>query len=136
MIKFYLYVGGPNPRKVALALEELALDYEMVLTDIFKGEQHTAGFRAINPNGKVPAIEDDGVRVFDSNAILLYFAEKHDRFLGKPEDRGELLSWLMFVATGLSPFSGQWIHFQTAGAAEAATIPSGATRSRRVVITR
>lgn len=118
MIKFYLYIGGPNPRKVTLALEEFGLDYEMVLVDIFKGEQHTAGYRAINPNGKVPAIEDDGVRVFDSNAILLYLADKHGRFLGRPADRAELLSWLMFVATGLSPFSGQWIHFQTAGAAE------------------
>ena len=37
MIKFYLYVGGSNPRKVALVLEELGLDYEMVLIDIFKG---------------------------------------------------------------------------------------------------
>ncbi|MEO1700638.1 MAG: glutathione S-transferase family protein [Pseudomonadota bacterium] len=118
MIKFYLYVGGPNPRKVTLALEEFGLDYQMVLVDIFKGEQHSAGYRAINPNGKVPAIEDDGVRVFDSNAILLYLAGKHGRFLGNREDRGELLSWLMFVATGLSPFSGQWIHFQTAGAAD------------------
>ena len=75
-------------------------------------------FRAINPNGKVPAIVDsDGpggkeVRVFDSNAILLYLAEKSGKFLGKPEDRGEFLSWLMFSATGLGPFSGQAVHFQ------------------------
>lgn len=90
MIKFYLHVGGPNPRKVSLALEEFGLDYEMLPTDIFKGAQHTPEFRAINPNGKVPAIVDEGVRVFDSNAILLYLADKHGRFLGKPEDRGEL----------------------------------------------
>ncbi len=118
MINFYFHVGSPNPRKVALALEELGLEYEIVPIDIFKGEQHTAAYRAVNPNGKVPAIEDGGVRVFDSNAILLYLADKHDRFLGRTEDRGELLSWLMFVATGLGPYSGQWIHFQTAGAAD------------------
>ena len=118
MIKFYHNVGAPNPRKVALVLEELGLDYEVVPVDIFKGEQHAAGFRAVNPNGKAPAIEDDGVRVFDSNAILLYLADKQGRLLGKAEDRGELLSWLMFVATGLGPYSGQWVHFQTAGAAE------------------
>lgn len=117
MIKFYLHVGSPNPRKVALALEELGLEYEVAPVDIFKGEQHTPAYRAVNPNGKLPAIEDDGVRVFDSNAILLYLADKHGRFLGKPEDRGELLSWLMFIATGLGPYSGQSIHFQTAGAA-------------------
>jgi len=118
MIKFYLHIGAPNPAKVALALEELGLEYEIAPVDIFKGEQHTEAFRALNPNGKTPVIEDDGVRVFDSNAILLYLAEKHDRFLGKAEDRAELLSWLMFIATGLGPYSGQWIHFQTAGAAE------------------
>ncbi|HCK17784.1 MAG TPA: glutathione S-transferase, partial [Thalassospira sp.] len=52
------------------------------------------------------------VRVFDSNAILLYLAEKSGKFLGQPEDRGEFLSWLMFIATGLGPFSGQAVHFQ------------------------
>ena len=57
---------------------------------------------------------DDGVRVFDSNAILLYLAEKTGKFLppNSPANRGQLLSWLMFVATGVGPFSGQSVHFQ------------------------
>jgi len=77
-------------------------------------------FRAINPNGKVPAVVDtDGLggkeaRVFDSTAILLYLAEKTGEFLGSPEDRPELLSWLLFLASGLGPFSGQAVHFQHA----------------------
>lgn len=117
MIRFHFH-HTPNPMKVALLLEELGAAYEVVPVDTYRGEQHRPEFRKINPNGKAPAIEDDGVRVFDSNAILLYLAEKHGRFLGRPQDRGELLSWLMWIASGLGPFSGQWVHFQSAGAAE------------------
>lgn len=48
-----------------------------------------------------------------STAILLYLAEKTGKFLGAPEDRPELLSWLLFIASGLGPFSGQAVHFQS-----------------------
>jgi GST-like protein len=54
------------------------------------------------------------VRVFDSTAILIYLGEKTNRFLGAPEDRPELLSWLLFIASGLGPFSGQAVYFQYA----------------------
>ena len=117
MILFYFH-PTPNPATVALLLEALDVDYELRPVDTSRGEQHLEAFRAINPNGKVPAIVDtDGpggleTRVFDSNAILLYLAEKYGRFLGAREDRGQLLSWLFFVASGLGPFSGQAVHFQ------------------------
>jgi GST-like protein len=113
MIKFY-FNGSPNPTKVALFLEETGTPYEPIPVDTRKGEQFSAEFLAINPNGKVPAIVDDGVVVFDSNAILLHLAEKFGRFLPPAGERhrAELLSWLMFVATGLGPFSGQAVHFR------------------------
>ena len=62
----------------------------------------------------MPAIDDDGAIVFDSNAILLYLAEKTGKFLSPntPADRAQLLSWLMFVATGVGPYSGQAVHFK------------------------
>lgn len=119
MIRFYFNLA-PNPLKVALFLEETGLPYETIPVDTGKGEQHLPAFRAINPNGKVPAIVDtEGpggkpARVFDSSAILLYLAEKTGRFLGQPEDRPELLSWLFFISSGLGPFSGQAVHFQYA----------------------
>ena len=100
--------------KVALFLEETGLDFQLVPVDTLKGDQHTAEYRLINPNGKTPAIEDDGQRVFDSNAILLYLSEKTGKLAGQPEDRAELLSWLMFIASGLGPFSGQSVHFRHA----------------------
>ncbi len=112
MITFY-YSLAPNPMKVALCLEEMGLDYETVPVDTRKGEQHAAAFLALNPNGRVPVIVDDGMPVFDSNAILLHLAEKTGRFLARPGDpeRGAFLSWLMFVATGIGPYSGQYVHF-------------------------
>ncbi|MCW8346897.1 glutathione S-transferase N-terminal domain-containing protein [Vibrio sp. ZSDZ65] len=113
MLKFYFH-KTPNPMKVALYLAETGLPYELVPVDTYKGEQHSPKYRAINPNGKAPAIEDGGVRVFDSNAILLYLSEKTGLLAGKPEDRGEMLSWLMFIASGLGPFSGQSVHFRHA----------------------
>jgi GST-like protein len=114
MIKFY-YSGAPNPMKVALMLEETGLPYEPVPVDTRKGEQHAAPFLAINPNAKVPVIVDGDTTVFDSNAILLYLAEKSGKFLPAKGDNklhGELLSWLMFVASGVGPYSGQSVHFR------------------------
>jgi GST-like protein len=111
VLKFY-FNGSPNPTKVALFLEEAGLDYEPTPIDTRKGDQFAADFLAVNPNGKVPAIVDDGKVIFDSNAILLYLAEKTGKFLPASEHRGELLSWLMFAATGVGPFSGQAVHFK------------------------
>jgi GST-like protein len=111
MPKLYFH-STPNSMKVALYLEELETPYEIIPIDIFKGEQHGAEFLKINPNGKVPAFVDDAITVFDSHAILLYLAEKHRRFIpAETSERASMLSWLEFVATGLSPFSGQAIHF-------------------------
>jgi GSH-dependent disulfide-bond oxidoreductase len=113
VLKFY-FSGAPNPSKVALLLEELGIAYEPIPVDTRKGQQFAPDFLKINPNGKVPAIVDDGVPVFDSNAILLYLAEKHGRFLSEDglAGRADLLSWLMFVASGVGPYSGQSVHFR------------------------
>jgi len=111
MLKFY-YSLAPNPMKVALMLEELGLPYEAIPVDTRRGEQHAPAFTALNPNAKVPVIVDGASTVFDSNAILLYLAEKTGKFLPPQAKRGEMLSWLMFVATGVGPFSGQAVHFR------------------------
>lgn len=119
MIRFY-YHHTPNPLKICLFIAESGIEVEPVPIDTSKGAQHEPAFRAINPNGKVPAIVDtDGpggkpVRVFDSTAILLYLADKTGQFQGTPGDRPEMLSWLMFIGTGLGPFSGQALHFNFA----------------------
>jgi GSH-dependent disulfide-bond oxidoreductase len=113
MLKFY-YSGAPNPTKVALFLEEAGLPYEAIPVDTRKGDQHKPEYLSINPNAKVPAIVDGDAVVFDSNAILLYLAEKTGKFLPEntPKARGELLSWLMFIASGVGPYAGQSVHFR------------------------
>ena len=67
---------------------------------------------ALNPNAKVPVIVDGDTTVFDSSAILLYLAEKTGQFLPADRDRGAMLSWLMFTASGIGPFTGQAVHFR------------------------
>lgn len=115
MITFY-YNMAPNPMKVALCLEEMGLPYEPKPVDTRKGEQHAADFLKLNPNGKVPVIVDGetGATVFDSNAILLYLGEKSGKFmpLNDLAARGEMFAWLMFVASGIGPYSGQAVHFK------------------------
>jgi GST-like protein len=113
MIKFY-YSLAPNPMKVALFLEDSGLAYEAIPVDTRKGDQFKPEFAALNPNNKVPVIVDGDAVVFDSNAILLYLAEKTGQFLPEntPAARGQLLSWLMFAASGIGPYSGQAVHFR------------------------
>lgn len=113
MIKFY-YHPSPNPAKIALYLEETGLPYELVPVDTRKGEQHAPSFTAINPNAKTPALVDGEATVFDSTAILLYLAEKTGQFLpdNTPAQRAQMHSWLMFVASGIGPYSGQAVHFK------------------------
>lgn len=113
MLKFY-YSGAPNPMKVALFLEEAGLEYEAVPVDTRKGDQHKPEYLAINPNAKVPAIVDGDATVFDSGAILLYLGEKTGKFMpaNTPKAKGELYSWLMFVASGIGPYAGQAVHFR------------------------
>ena len=113
MLKFY-YSGAPNPTKIALFLEEAGLEYEPIPVDTRRGDQHKPEYLAINPNAKVPAIVDGDATVFDSSAILLYLGEKTGKFMpaNTPKARGELLSWMMFVASGVGPYSGQSVHFR------------------------
>ena len=134
MLKFY-YSGAPNPTKVALFLEESGLPHEAIPVDTRKGEQHKPDFLAINPNAKLPAIVDGDVTVFDSSAILLYLAEKTGKFLPAKTDkaRGELLSWMFFVSSGVGPYFGQAVHFRTTRP-RSCPMPSTVTSSRRSVM--
>lgn len=114
MLKFF-YNAAPNPMKIALLLEELGLSYEAIPVDTRKGEQFAPDFLAVNPNAKVPAVVDGDITVFDSNAILLFLADREQRFVVtdvRSPERARMLSWLMFIASGIGPFSGQSVHFR------------------------
>jgi GST-like protein len=115
MIDLYTWIT-PNGLKVSIALEEFGLSYRPHAIDITKGDQFLQDFLAINPGSKIPVIIDHetGITLAESGAILLYLAEKTGKFLpaNTPANRGELLSWLMFAATGVGPYSGQAVHFK------------------------
>ena len=118
MIDLYSW-PAPNGHKVHMLVEELGIPYRLMPIDITRGAQHEAGYRAINPNGKIPAIVDhapaDGgapVTVFESGAVLLYLAEKVKRFLPTElRARSEVLQWLFWQVGGLGPMMGQAQHF-------------------------
>jgi GST-like protein len=114
MITAYLW-GTPNGYKVAIALEEMGLDYEITWVNIGAGEQHEPAFLEISPNGKIPAIVDDetGIRLMESGAILQYLADKTRKFGGATlKDRWTVIEWLHWQIGGLGPTMGQVNHFR------------------------
>jgi GST-like protein len=112
------YWPTPNGWKIAIALEEMGLPYEVNLVDISAGDQFAADFLAIAPNNRMPAITDptgpDGepVSLFESGAILQYLARKTGQFYGESErQRLVVEQWLMWQMGGLGPMAGQAHHF-------------------------
>lgn len=107
MIELYT-AATPNGYKVSIALEELGLPYEVHALSFDRQEQKTPEFLRINPNGRIPAIVDDGFAVFESGAILIYLAEKTGRLLpSNPRGRSLAIQWLMFQMGGVGPMQGQ-----------------------------
>jgi GST-like protein len=101
----------PNGRKVSIALEELGLPYEVERVNLDAGEQLAPAFLARNPNHKIPVLEDDGLVVWESGAILLHLGERHDpRGLLLPKDgkrRIEAIQYAFFQTGGLGPNLGR-----------------------------
>jgi GST-like protein len=118
MIDLY-FAPTPNGWKISIMLEECALPYRVQKVNITRGEQRSAAFLALNPNGRIPAIVDhdpadrgEPVRIFESGAILLYLAEKSGRFMpGDLRGRYAVTQWLMWQMSGLGPMLGQNGHF-------------------------
>jgi len=121
MIDFY-YAPTPNGWKVAIALEEMALDYKTHLMQLSEGDQFTSAYLEISPNAKMPAIVDrdppeayggEPVSVFESGAILLYLGDKTGRFMpaGGALARKQLMEWLFWQVANQGPMAGQLSHF-------------------------
>lgn len=113
MITLYAH-GSPNPYKISIALEELGLPYKAKIINIWEGEQFSLDFTALNPNAKVPAIADSetGQTLYESNAILLYLAEKTGKlFPTEAQQRWQGLQLLFFQAASIGAMFGQRAHF-------------------------
>ena len=112
------YAPTPNGHKIAIALEELALPYEVHRVDIGQGDQFKPEFLAFSPNNRIPAIIDhdgpDGgsTGIFESGAILVYLAEKTGKLLpASGTARKTVMEWLMWQMGGFGPMLGQAHHF-------------------------
>lgn len=101
----------PNGRKISIALEELGLDYDVEWIHLDKDEQFDASFLAMNPNHKIPVLEDAGQVIWESGAILLHLGESHDpegRILPKdPKTRMEAIQYAFFQTGGIGPNLGR-----------------------------
>ena len=110
MIDLYT-AGTPNGHKASCTLEELGLDYEVHPINLGAGEQKSDAFLAMNPNGRIPVINDreaDDLVVFESGAIMIYLAEKTGRLLpSDTQGRSRTMQWLMFQMGGIGPMMGQ-----------------------------
>lgn len=114
MITAYLWTT-PNGYKIAIALEEMGLDYEVTWVNIGEGAQFEPDYLAVSPNGKIPAIKDHetGISLMESGAILQYLAERTGKFAGTTlQARAEVSQWLHWQMGGLGPMMGQANHFR------------------------
>lgn len=111
MIKLYTWTT-PNGRKISIALEELGVEYDVIPINTGEREQFTDEFLAINPNHKIPAIDDSGLKVWESGAILLHLGEQHDpdgRILPKDvAKRMEAIQYAFFQTGGVGPNLGRF----------------------------
>jgi glutathione S-transferase len=109
---YTLYASAtPNGRKVPILLEELGVSYRIQPIRLNQKEQKEAWFLQLNPNGRIPVLVDhtaDDFSVFESGAILVYLAEKHQQFMGNDlQQKSRTLQWLMWQMSGLGPMMGQ-----------------------------
>lgn len=96
-MKLYSLTFSPNGRKAESIIAYLGLDAEIIQVDMAKGEHKTAEFLAMNPNGKIPTLDDNGFHVWESNAIITYLAGKKPESNLVPTDlqaRTEVDKWL------------------------------------------
>ena len=111
MIELF-YSPTPNGRKISIMLEEIGIEYKITLIDLSKDEQFKPEFLKINPYGKIPAIIDHEKKLvlIESGAILIYLANKSNKFLPK-ENETRIIESLMFQMGNVGPMFGQHHHF-------------------------
>ena len=121
MIDLYFWPTG-NGKKIVILLEELGLPYTFKPINIGRGDQLTAEFLTISPNGRMPAIVDHDpmgggapLSIFESGAIMAYLAEKTGRFCPTdPRGKYEVLQWVYWQMANQGPKLGEQGHFRRA----------------------
>ena len=117
--KIQLYsLATPNGVKASIALEEMGIEYDAHKINIMEGDQFSEEFKRLNPNSKIPAIQDPNgpdnksINIMESGAILLYLAQKSGKLLpSDPHEYSQVLQWLFFQVGHVGPMFGQFGHF-------------------------
>ena len=106
-MKLY-HFPSPNPQKITFAMQELGLDCELAPVELFKGEQKTPQFLALNPAGYTPVLEDGDLVLPESHAIRAYLGDKTGRLWpATPAGRAQALRWLFYLSQHVMPSTGQ-----------------------------
>ena len=103
-MKLYGHTWSNAARRVQMLCEELAIPYTYETVDLLNGKQYTPEFQKLNPNSKVPAIDDDGFMLWESQAIMRYLADKHKAhswYPAEPKARARVEQWLDWNQTRL-----------------------------------
>ena len=100
----------PNGKKISIMLEEVNFSYKVIPVDLSKGEQFEKKFIEISPFSKIPVIKDDNKNVFGSGAILIYLAEKSEKFYDL-DNKLNIDQWLMAQMGLVGPMIGQYHSF-------------------------
>ena len=110
-MRLHVFPPSPNAIKVLAAAHHLELPFEVVPVDLLKGDQHAAGFAGINPNRKMPVLEDDGFVLWESNAILQYLASKRPEsglFPSDPKRQADVARWQFWQTAHWGPVCGTY----------------------------
>lgn len=136
-LKIHAFPLSPRGFKVLAVANHLSLDYEFCLCDLTKGDQKNPAFMALNPNARMPVLEDDSFVLWESNAILEYLAtKKRDGGLLPQDDRGraDVMRWMFWDACHWDPTCAIFIFenlvkpFFNLGPSDAAEIAKGEQR--------
>lgn len=104
MIRIYGQMMSRAPRCL-WAAEECGVQYQLVPIRLAEGEHRTPAYLAVNPNGRIPAMEDGDLKLFESMAINLYLARKYGGTLwpAGETDQAHTLQWSFWAITELEP---------------------------------
>lgn len=108
-MRLYYHPLSSNSRRVLLTAILLDVKIDLAVVDLLKGEHKTADYLLINPNGKVPLLDDGDFRLWESHAIIQYLADKrgdNSLYPGNVQPRADVNRWLFWSAYHFTPAVG------------------------------
>ena len=121
-----------------IIIEEIGLDYELAFVNLHKGPNRSPSYLALHPDGLVPVLEDDGLVLYESTAIILHLLESKGGAVLVPEVgsrlRSDFYKWLMWLSTALHANLSLYLHPNKVAASDEAQVEIKDGAERRVNI--